>query len=235
MAQVRHRPILALYVGESFDPVSDYLAYFSPLVGGPSQGYKHLAESSLDWGMDLPGLKTWLDNNPRENREQFYFSYFGSDNPDYYKQLNRPAAFIPGFARHSGLRLGPRRLRHQRHYARQHLRRHSRPLEQKLRGRLPELRQKPPRLQRKRQQSRLRAQLLKQYSPAAWADQYVAYEKLRFARLCAWLRHNKQPIDEVGHSILIWQLSLADINAALHGPPTELADAPLWRENQNSN
>ena len=39
----------------------NYLAYFNQLAGGPSQGYKHLADSSLDWGQDLPALKQWLD------------------------------------------------------------------------------------------------------------------------------------------------------------------------------
>ena len=34
----------------------NYLAYFSPVAGWyPAQGYKRLVDSSLDWGMDLPG------------------------------------------------------------------------------------------------------------------------------------------------------------------------------------
>mgnify|MGYP001555000344 CR=1 FL=1 len=43
----------------------NYLAYFSPLVGGQEQGYRLLVDSSLDWGMDVPALKQWLEvNNP---------------------------------------------------------------------------------------------------------------------------------------------------------------------------
>ena len=38
-----------------------YLAYFNPLAGGPGNGYKHLVDSSLDWGQDLPGLKRWVE------------------------------------------------------------------------------------------------------------------------------------------------------------------------------
>eukprot|EP01035_Chromulina_nebulosa_P014395 gene14395-19057_t len=38
-----------------------YLAYFGPQAGGPEKGYTHLVDSSLDWGMNLPGLKRWLD------------------------------------------------------------------------------------------------------------------------------------------------------------------------------
>ena len=38
-----------------------YLAYFNVLAGGPESGYRHLVDSSLDWGQDLPGLKRWLE------------------------------------------------------------------------------------------------------------------------------------------------------------------------------
>jgi len=61
----------------------DYLSYFSPVVGGTSQGYKHLVDSSLDWGQDLKGLKEWLK---RENipTDKTYISYFGSVNLNDY-------------------------------------------------------------------------------------------------------------------------------------------------------
>ena len=36
----------------------DYLAYFNQIAGGPRNGYKHLVDSSLDWGQDLPALKS---------------------------------------------------------------------------------------------------------------------------------------------------------------------------------
>jgi hypothetical protein len=50
---------------------------------------------------------------------------------------------------------------------------------------------------------------------------------LRFARLCAWLRHNHPPDDNVAHAILIWKLNRTEIDAALYGPPAELTDTPL--------
>ena len=44
-----------------------YLAYFNELAGGPLNGWRSLADSNIDWGQDLPGLKAWLDrNNIRE-------------------------------------------------------------------------------------------------------------------------------------------------------------------------
>ena len=34
-----------------------YLAYFNELAGGPLNGWRSLADSNIDWGQDLPGLK----------------------------------------------------------------------------------------------------------------------------------------------------------------------------------
>ena len=73
-------PALAWHVAESNTIRPDYLAYFNQLAGGPSEAYKHLADSSLDWGQDLPALKQWLE---REGLQQpgagnVYLSYFGT-------------------------------------------------------------------------------------------------------------------------------------------------------------
>ncbi|MCA9017027.1 MAG: glycosyltransferase family 39 protein, partial [Planctomycetaceae bacterium] len=51
------------------------LAYFNELIGGPSQGYRHLINSNLDWGQDLHDLKRWLDRHP--SSEPFYLAYYG--------------------------------------------------------------------------------------------------------------------------------------------------------------
>ncbi|MBM3855033.1 MAG: glycosyltransferase family 39 protein, partial [Verrucomicrobia bacterium] len=56
-----------------------YLAYFNQLVGGPSQGWRHFVDSSLDWGQDLPGLRAWLDAHARG--EKVFLSYFGTGDP----------------------------------------------------------------------------------------------------------------------------------------------------------
>ncbi len=58
----------------------NYLAYFNVLAGGPSNGYKHLVDSSLDWGQDLKNVKVWLEKAPSGfDRENVYLSYFGVD------------------------------------------------------------------------------------------------------------------------------------------------------------
>jgi hypothetical protein len=60
-----------------------YLAYFNPLIGDPNQAHRHLVDSSLDWGQDLPALADWLKSN-RGTQEAVYLAYFGSGSPAYY-------------------------------------------------------------------------------------------------------------------------------------------------------
>lgn len=58
-----------------------YLAYFNELVGGPSNGYRYLVDSNLDWGQDLIGLKRFMDRN---GIKRVSLSYFGADSPQRY-------------------------------------------------------------------------------------------------------------------------------------------------------
>jgi hypothetical protein len=50
-------------------------------VGGPSQGYKYVVDSNLDWGQDLKRLSKWVDKNGLAKIE---FDYFGWADPLYY-------------------------------------------------------------------------------------------------------------------------------------------------------
>lgn len=59
----------------------DYLSYFNGLVR-PAQGYRHLVDSSLDWGQDLPGVRRYIET--RQPAPPIYLSYFGFANPVYY-------------------------------------------------------------------------------------------------------------------------------------------------------
>lgn len=67
-----------------------FLAYFNEAVGGPSQGYRWLADSNLDWGQDLKALAEYRRQHPDE---PFYLSYFGSAYPEYYGIKSQ---FLPG-------------------------------------------------------------------------------------------------------------------------------------------
>jgi len=59
----------------------DHLAYFNDMAGGPDGGHRILVDSNLDWGQDLKGLKTWMDER---GVARVKLSYFGSVDPALY-------------------------------------------------------------------------------------------------------------------------------------------------------
>ena len=195
---------------DSFAVRPNYLAYFNQLAGGPAAGYKHLVDSSLDWGQDLPALKTWLDEHKGETSEgELYLAYFGTANPNWY---GIKATALPGNSRNqmpSPLKPGT--------YC-------------------------------------ISATILEQvysFSPGTWEQSYEAayqatltrleryseldadsriklskgFERLRFARLCAYLRH-RESIANIGYSIFVFRPTEDDLRQALCDPPAELVRDP---------
>ncbi|MFH0926496.1 MAG: phospholipid carrier-dependent glycosyltransferase [bacterium] len=69
----------------------DYLAYFNELIGGPDNGYHYVVDSSLDWGQDLKGLKSYME---KKGIKKIFLSYFGTASPEYYKINYEP---LPSF------------------------------------------------------------------------------------------------------------------------------------------
>lgn len=71
--------LIAWFVLESFSIYPHSMAYFSPLYGGPEQAYKHIADSSVDWGQDLLNVSAELERRGIDpQKENVYFSYFGT-------------------------------------------------------------------------------------------------------------------------------------------------------------
>ncbi len=89
--------LLILAAAESAWFFPNYLAYFNGIVR-PSHGYRHLVDSSLDWGQDLPAAKAYIDRQP-PGRSPFYFSYFGAASPDYYGVRAFPLYSVTGMDR----------------------------------------------------------------------------------------------------------------------------------------
>ncbi len=58
-----------------------FLAYFSPLGGGPENGWRILVDSNIDWGQDLKELRKWMVHG---NVERVKLSWFGSAPPEAY-------------------------------------------------------------------------------------------------------------------------------------------------------
>lgn len=75
--------LIAWFILESYKIRPHYLAYFNQFAGGAANGYRHLSDSSLDWGQDLKELRRWIDVNNKKN-EKVYLSYFGTANIGYY-------------------------------------------------------------------------------------------------------------------------------------------------------
>lgn len=190
-----------------------FLAYFNALGGGPRDGWRHLVDSSLDWGQDLPGLATWLrEHNTGPAAQPVYLSYFGSGEPHYYRLEATRLPFVNAFKwppmwyePGAGIYCVSATMLQQ--------------VYSEFSGDWT--------MAREREFQALRTQdaLFREYwrNPAgrpgpdetlerAWAR----YDLLRFARLCHYLR--VRPSDaHVGHSIFIYRLGAAELAAATSG------------------
>jgi 4-amino-4-deoxy-L-arabinose transferase-like glycosyltransferase len=70
------------YAGSVLRVHPHYLGYFNEVAGGPSQGWRYLVDSNVDWGQDLKALKGWTDAHGATHLK---LSYFGSADPLYYR------------------------------------------------------------------------------------------------------------------------------------------------------
>lgn len=215
-----------LYVVASVRTWPHSLAYFNALAGGPAGGYRHLVDSSLDWGQGLPDLVKWIDRN-RAKDEEVYFSYFGSARPGYYgvrarllpSFLSAPPACAPPEPLHAGL------------YA------FSATMIQPLNHDYPG--------PWSRDHEQLWQETLAWFMGVSsiWSDQgkrrevlarngeefmarcFRQYEQLRFSRLCSYLRQ-RQPVAQPGYSTLVFRLTEEDVRQAIEGPAVIEAVAP---------
>lgn len=214
---------LGWYAVESVSIRPHYLAYFNQLAGGPGHAYRHLVDSSLDWGQDLPGLKRWLERQGLDGRSPIpvYLSYFGTGDPAYYQIAARP---LPSFmARNvdvnppltggvyciSATMLQSLYLQFRGPW--------NRAYEEKYRTVLADV----TRYHNTRDNQAARLRLEQDQGTVFWSNRFRQYAQLRFARLVSYLRQ-REPDDQVGYSILIYRLSNEQVHEALYGPLTEL-------------
>ncbi len=220
--------LLLGYAAEAAAISPNFLAYFSPVVGGPGEGYKRLVESSLDWGMDLPNFKKWLDQHDPAGKQKVYFAYFGTDNPDYYKIDSTRMPSFPAWANQVVYTMRPGIYAISATIYESLYTSTRGPWNKKFEEAYQNCVKNLQIFNSTNNNPAARAELLKQHPLAEWMGEYDKYEKLRFGRLCAWLRHNHDPDDNVDHAILIWNLTQKELDDALFGKPAELADAPIW-------
>jgi 4-amino-4-deoxy-L-arabinose transferase-like glycosyltransferase len=218
--------LIVLFAVASFSIRPHYLAYFNYLAGGPQNAWKHLVDSSLDWGQDLPGLKHWLDHHDLRQpgrgtagpRPRLYLSYLGTAIPKFY---GIEATVLPEFPQAEKVWSGPLTggiycisASMLQQYGLLPTCRWTRALEaeyQDLRGRYSILIASVP------------SGPSTPRSPGMTKEEAELnrFLNLRFARLCARLRQ-RGPDDNVGYSILIYVLKDSEVKQALEGEPAEL-------------
>ena len=71
-----------------------YLSYFNVAAGGPRGGTKHLVDSNIDWGQDLPRLKRWMEAH---GVAEVDLAYFGTADPHAYGIAFRKVALYMDF------------------------------------------------------------------------------------------------------------------------------------------
>ena len=179
-----------------------YLAYFNEIVG-PTDAWRHVVDSSLDWGQDLPSVRTWLDAHPPDG--PVLISYFGSGDIGYYgikgkrigdanfdlRQRSAPAVLTGGLWIISVTQF-------QQVYT-------------EARG--------PWDMAKEARYRQLLAHVvaLEDTHGKLTYQEGVTFEEFQFARLCHVLRSRK-PLAEVAYTFLIYQVSDDDVVKALYEP-----------------
>jgi hypothetical protein len=202
----------AWHVGESFRTRPHHLAYFNAIIGGSDQGWRHLVDSSLDWGQDLPALKTWLDRHAPG--EKVFHAYFGTGSAAYEGiravELPRMPDFHfprPWHALDAGVyAVSASMLQHVYSNYRG-------PWTIENENQFQSLRKLEPTLLAYYWNPAQRAALDRERPADQWIALWKTYEALRFARLCHYLRV-RRPDAIVAHTVLIHRLSAAEITAA---------------------
>jgi hypothetical protein len=87
--------LLGGYLAASLFIHPHYLAYFNVLSGGPSRGVEYLADSNLDWGQDLKGLRKYMDEEGIDAVRLLYYGPDGLVEPAYYG-ITTPPKEVPG-------------------------------------------------------------------------------------------------------------------------------------------
>jgi hypothetical protein len=208
--------LIAWHAGESVSVAPHYLAYFNELAGGPAHGNSHLVDSSLDWGQDLPGLKSWLDANRRPG-EDAYLAYAGTGEPRYYRMQVKRLAYINGFHEDEPyIPLGPGLYCIGATMLQQVYSTVRGDWTLKLEQEYQFLRTFEPLFLSYDRDASARAQLAQQLTPEKWTKSRDRFMHLRFARLCYYLRV-RSPDAVIGYSIFVYRLSAEEVRAATGG------------------
>ncbi|MFM9029615.1 MAG: ArnT family glycosyltransferase [Opitutaceae bacterium] len=207
--------LLVWHAAESWRVRPHYLAYFNQIVGGPQNGWRHLVDSSLDWGQDLPGLRKWLFVNARN--ERVFLSYFGTGDPVHegIRATALPALPEAGTARRWH-RMEPGVYAVSATMLQQVYSRHRGPWTAEFEAEFQRLRELEADFLAFQDEPARREELLTKAPREKWRAGWTTFESLRFARLCHYLRL-KRPVAMIGYSILVFRLEGSEIAATTGG------------------
>jgi hypothetical protein len=214
--------LLCWQIGESVAVRPNYLAYFNQIAGGPSRGYQHLVDSSLDWGQDLPALKHWIDNHHADlDGKALYLAYFGSADPRANeidaKRLPEDHSTVDlKFTQLTGGVYCISATTLQSVYPRE-IGPWSQIYEQRYQASLAAMTVYCSTAS----DPAARVTVIANDGATSWVKKIREFERLRFERLCAYLRH-RTPDAQVGHSIFVFDLTDNEVDRALYGSPAEL-------------
>lgn len=200
--------LMALFVTESVRTFPHYLGYFNQLVGSKN-GWKHLVDSNLDWGQDVPALAKYCrDNNVGAN---VFTGYFGTARLEAYGLTHSPilptdkswglAGLRPGTYCVSATFLqgpyrqfqGPWTLEHEAIFSET-----STYLDDFLRLSSEE------------------RQAFVENNPRSFQEITSVFFEIQAHRLCRWLATRAEPDAMAGRSILIYRLDDRDLKELLH-------------------
>jgi hypothetical protein len=213
--------LLLWHATDSLRIAPNYLAYFNAIAGGPSEGYRHLVDSSLDWGQDLPALKNWLDSQGLQGKDhpRVYLSYFGNAMPGYYGIDATPLTGFPdrwvphepepltgGIYCFSATMLQGLYFLTPGAWTPQY--------ETDYRSMIDNLKL----FDSTSVNPATRQALIRQTGEEFWVKNFRAFEHFRTARIAAYLR-KREPDAEIGYSILVYRVSDEELARALLGPP----------------
>jgi hypothetical protein len=210
--------LVGLAAVESMAIRPHYLAYFNFFAGGPANGWRHLVDSSLDWGQDLPGLAQWVHHH-RESGEPVYVASSGMSDFAYEGMTAEPLA--PYYYQYR-----PRRWNELKPglycVSATMLQDVYSPCRGPWTPALEAAYQRLLRQMRAEIAGGKRDTLIAEFgngpSKPLWD-----LDRLRFARLAQYLRL-RRPDAMIGYSILIYRLSAEEVHATVNGTAAELAD-----------
>jgi 4-amino-4-deoxy-L-arabinose transferase-like glycosyltransferase len=209
---------LSSFAGESVWSWPNYWTYFNRIAGGPQHAYRHLVDSSLDWGQDLPALKKWMTEVGLDDSttSKTYLSYFGTASPEYYginakhlvcyfdwEPLELPEPLQPGAYCISATMLQNLYTDFPGHWTKKY--------ESTYRDLTRNIDLYVGNDQKGRQD------LVAQAGEPFWFQQFASYGHARNARLTSYLRQ-REPDFEINNTILVYYLTEADLNAAMVEP-----------------